>query len=57
MSIKSRATSPSTSLRSTIVLATGPDALLRVDGALELGQLCVGVRDTEEERLVLIHAL
>jgi hypothetical protein len=38
-----------------VVLSTGADALLAVDGALELGLLRSGVNLTEEDGLELVH--
>lgn len=43
-------------MRLTVVLATGANAFLRVDGALELGEVGGRIDGTEEDGLVLVHS-
>jgi hypothetical protein len=39
-----------------VVFATGTNALLCVDGALQFGEIRVGIDGAQEDGLVLIHA-
>lgn len=41
----------------TVVLSSSSNALLRVDGSDELGQVRLRVGSAEEDRLVLVHTL